>query len=422
MEDRKRRFQDRDDVFPMIKSSLTTLLQPGQSQFVATHVFNTSFDVPDDLHLRLVVLQPDSGLARSGPSQAEITAAEILKKRGDNPRYKQNRLIFLAVDQDNVSRLRDQVRSVLAWTSIVNDIRELRLNLDALQSKQANKSLGEATEALRRMVREAYKWLLAPVQTAQPGKGLSAVQWERFQLNAGAPSFQDEISRVLKDNELLINDWAPIHLANMVKQWFWKDKPAVSALEVWHRTCQDLFLPRLRDEDTFYRTLVAGLDSKDFFALAQGQEEQKYLGFLFGHRGSVSLDASLLIIESVEALAYEVLDSRVEESTPGPGPGPQPDPGSQPGPGPVPPGPGPQPKTPKTRFFGSVSLDPIQARRQFADIADEVIALLANRNGTQVRISIDIEAETTDPFDDSIQRAVKENCNQLRFRSSEFDD
>jgi hypothetical protein len=46
---------------------------------------------------------------------------------------------------------------------------------------------------------------------------------------------------------------------------------------------------------------------------------------------------------------------------------------------------------------------------------------LANRNGTQVRISIDIEAETSDPFDDSIQRAVKENCNQLNFKNSEFD-
>lgn len=424
MEDRKRRFQDREDVFPMIKDRLSTMLRVGQSQFSATHVFNTSFDVPDDFHLRLVVLPPDAGLARSGLSQAEVAAEEILKKRGDQPRFKQNRLIFLAVDQDNVSRLRDQVRSVLAWTSIVNDIRELRLNLDGLQTKQANKSLDEATDALRRMVREAYKWLLAPVQTAQPGKGISALQWEKFQLNAGAPNYQDEISRVLKDNELLITDWAPIHLANMVKQWFWKDKPAVKALDVWHRSCQDLFLPRLRDDDTFYRTLVAGLDNKDFFALAQGQDENKYLGFLFGQRGSVLLDASTLIIEPVEALTYEARNASAFEPSPGPGSGPQPNPSPQPGPGPVPPSPGPspQPKTPKTRFFGSVNLDPIQARRQFADIADEVIASLANRNGTQVRISIDIEAETSDPFDDSIQRSVKENCTQLRFRTSEFDD
>lgn len=425
MEERKRRFQDREDVFPVIKERLNTMLRAGQSQFSATHVFNNSFDVPDDWHLRLVVLPPDAGLARSGPSQAQLAAEEILNKRGDQPRFKKNRLIFLAVDQDNVGRLRDQVRSVLAWTSIVNDIRELRLNLDVLQSKQASKNLDEATEALRRMVREAYKWVLAPVQTAQPGKGISPLQWETFLLNAGAPNFQDEISRVLKDNELLIIDWAPIHLARMVQQWFWKDKPAVKAMDVWQRSCQDLFLPRLRDDDTFYRTLVAGLDSKDFFALAQGQDGDKFLGFLFGRRGSVSLDEELLIIEPAAAYAFEAL---VQEQTPnlgpqpGPGPAPQPNPG--PGPGPTPPGPGqiPQAKTPKTRFYGSVDLDPIQARRQFADIADDIIAHLSSRNATRVRIKIDIEADTTDPFDDQIQRIVKENCNQFRFGNAEFEE
>ena len=77
---------------------------------------------------------------------------------------------------------------------------------------------------------------------------------------------------------------------------------------------------------------------------------------------------------------------------------------------------------PKTRFYGSVDLDPIQARRQFADIADDVIAHLSNRNGTRVRIKIDIEAETTDPFDDQVQRIVKENCNQFRFGNAEFED
>jgi predicted AAA+ superfamily ATPase len=68
-------------------------------------------------------------------------ANEILKNRGDQPRFKQNRLIFLAADYDSVSRLKDQVRSTLAWQSIVNDIKEMKLNLDQFQSRQASKSL-----------------------------------------------------------------------------------------------------------------------------------------------------------------------------------------------------------------------------------------------------------------------------------------
>ena len=58
-----------------------------------------------------------------------------------------------------------------------------------------------------------------------------------------------EIVRVLKDNELLITDWAPIHLANLLKTWFWKpDVQDVSALEVWQKTCQYLAAPARRIE------------------------------------------------------------------------------------------------------------------------------------------------------------------------------
>ena len=53
-------------------------------------------------------------------------------------------------------------------------------------AKQANASLEQAKETLRRMVRETYKWIVAPMQEARPGKGLSDLQWEHFQVNPGA--------------------------------------------------------------------------------------------------------------------------------------------------------------------------------------------------------------------------------------------
>jgi hypothetical protein len=46
---------------------------------------------------------------------------------------------------------------------------------------------------------------------------------------------------VLKENELLITEWAPIHLANVLKSWFWKDGvKEASALNVWQQSCQQL--------------------------------------------------------------------------------------------------------------------------------------------------------------------------------------
>ena len=286
MEDRKRRFQDSEDIFPTIRDRVQRSFASGI--FGGIHVFTASGDIPDDWQLRLVVLPPDAAYSKNGQSFAIDRALEILKKRGDQPRFKQNRLIFLAADYDSVSRLKDQVRSALAWQSIVNDIKEMKLNLDQFQSLQANKSLDDANDALRRMVRETYKWMLAPMQEALPGKGLSEIQWEPFQVSSGAPNLSQEIERVMKENELLIAEWAPIHLATLLKTWFWKDDvKEVSALNVWQQTCHQLYLPRLKDDTVFHYTLSAGAESLDFFGFAQGKEGDRYIGFSFWKRTSL---------------------------------------------------------------------------------------------------------------------------------------
>jgi uncharacterized protein len=143
------------------------------SSFGGVHVFTASGDVPDDLVLRLVALPPDAAFSKSGQSLAVERATEILKKRGDMPRFKQNRLIFISAEYDSVSRLKDHVRSFLAWKSIVNDYRDNRIVLDNLMAKQAQASFDQADETVRRMVREAYKWLLAPVQEVRADRTLS---------------------------------------------------------------------------------------------------------------------------------------------------------------------------------------------------------------------------------------------------------
>jgi len=139
MEERKRRFQDKEDVFPMIRDRVQRSFASGV--FGGIHIFTGSSDVPDDWALRLVVLPPDAAFTRSGQSLALDRANEILKKRGDQPRFKQNRLIFVAADYDSVSRLKDHVRSYLAWRSIVNDYKDNRIVLDNLMATQAQDDL-----------------------------------------------------------------------------------------------------------------------------------------------------------------------------------------------------------------------------------------------------------------------------------------
>lgn len=419
MEDRKRRFQDKEDVFPAIQDRVRKSLATGL--FTGIHVFTGSSDVPDDWALRLVVLAPDAGFSRSGANLAVDRASEILKNRGDSPRQKQNRLIFMAADYDNVARLRDQVRSMLAWQSIVNDGRDGKLNLDGIQTKQAQKGLDDANDALRRMVRETYKWLLAPVQEARPGKGLSEVQWEHFPLNPGAANASQEIERVMKENELLITEWAPIHLANMLKAWFWKeDQPEVGALDVWQKTCQYLYLPRLKEDQVFQVTVGAGVESQDFFGMAQGKTDDRYQGFVFGKRSTVFLDAGLLLIEPKTAgeylakLRWEDESSRRNPAEPtGSGHSAavagEPQIAGQPKVEPT-------KADPKRRYFASVDLDPVMAKKQFADIVDEVVQQFSTKLGVRIRISVEIDAESSVGFDESTQRIVNENARVLKLK------
>uniref|UniRef100_E6QQ11 Uncharacterized protein n=1 Tax=mine drainage metagenome TaxID=410659 RepID=E6QQ11_9ZZZZ len=428
MEERKRRFQDKEDVFPHIRDRVQRALVNGV--FGGIHIFTTSSDVPDDWQLRLVVLPPDAAFSRTGQSLAIERAAEILKTRGDQPRFKQNRLIFLAADYDTVSRLKDQVRSTLAWQSIVNDIKDMKLNLDQFQSRQASKSLEDATEALRRMIREAYKWMIAPMQEAQPGKGVSEIQWEFFQVNPGAPNLTQEIERVLKENELLIIEWAPIHLAAILKNWFWKeDIKETSALNVWQQSCQQLYLPRLKDDAVFRHTLAAGAESRDFFGFAYGKEDGSYIGFAYGKRTTPIMDASLLLIEPVTAAGYAEAQRAADEAA---RPKPVQNIHDVTGSNEVPPrvedsvtpsysSDGGAPLSAKTQFYGSIELDPIQAKKQFADLVDEVVLHFTVRSGVKVSIAIEIQADSATGFDDGLQRVVKENCNVLRFKNAEFE-
>ena len=308
----------------------------------------------------------------------------------------------------------------------------MKLNLDQFQSRQANKSLEDANEALRRMIRETYKWMVAPMQEARPGKGLSDIQWEHFQVNPGAPNLSQEIERVLKENELLITEWAPIHLGMVLKNWFWKDDAKeTNALNVWQQSCQQLYLPRLKDDTVFQHTLAAGAESRDFFGFAQGKEEGRYVGLTFGKRTSLFLDSSLLLIEPVTAAGYAEAQRAAEEAARQNPMGTAP---STTGAGEAPPrvedsakqtyltGGGAASQSVKKQFYGSIELDAIQAKKQFADLVDEVVLQFTSRPGVKVKIAIEIQAEAATGFDDSLQRAVKENCNVLRFRNAEFEE
>lgn len=73
-------------------------------------------------------------------------------------------------------------------------------------------------------------------------------------------------------------------------------------------------------------------------------------------------------------------------------------------------------------FFGDVELDPVKAKLQFSEVAEEVLMLFTSKPGVKVKISVEIRAEHPAGFDESTQRAVLENTRVLKFNNRDFDE
>ncbi|MCA9013093.1 MAG: ATP-binding protein [Planctomycetaceae bacterium] len=417
MEDRKRRFEDGSEVLGRIGEALRKMM--GSAAFFdGVHIFTPNADVPDDSALRLVILSPDHWYSRDDERQATTAVLDYVRNNGTKPRYRGNRLVFLAPDMAILSRLRDVARTALAWNSIVDDVKEGRLNIDLLQKKQAEKELQSAEEVVPRAARECYKWLLCPVQhTATDPKPIV----EAFPLTTSGGSTGSELERVCIDNELVITTWSAIHLRTKLQELYWKDgKTTASAMAFWEDTLRYLYLPRLKNRDSLFNAIRTGAASRDFFGTAYGQFDGKFDGFQIAE-GSVQLDDTLLLIEPSAAKDYEASikkpDPIIIGPTP-PGPGPTP-PGPTP-PGPIPPGPTPQPTKPKS-FHGSVEINASTAKMRLVQVAEEIITLLASDPNASLNITVEINAEFPSGASDQIKRAVTENATSLGFKTKAWE-
>lgn len=139
------------------------------------------------------------------------------------------------------------------------------------------------------------------------------------------------------------------------------------------------------------------------------------LGFTFGRGSIATLDESSLLIDREAAVAY--LERTQQAPQPSPEPGgtggesgspttaaggtggtgiPAPTPGESGGAGTT------TPAVTKKQFYGTISLDPVKAKMDFATIMDEVVQQFTAKLGVNVRISVEIEANSQDGFTESM--------------------
>lgn len=433
MESRKQAISDKDDLVPLLKDRVSRAFGRHHG-FAGIHVFTSSIDIPDDIGkgLRLVVLPMEATYSQAETNFAYKEAERILRYRGDLPRQRQNRLIFIAPDFNVISRLKDLARTYLAWNSIINDIEKGALNQDVSHLNQAKKSKEDAEHALRQLVREAWKWLLVPSESFV--KGAPTLYWEAQTISPVATNLVEAIESKLQEEDWLVTKWAPTHLMNLLNKWYFKNgADQVNALRVLQDSCNYLYMPRLQNGEVFWNTISEGVSSKDFFAYALGQEGDRYLGFVFGQKTTVMADEDVLLINKKSAEVYELAKKQAETPISESEPIVTSSSGSLVK-EPLNSFPVKQPNSAtssenvvsaerkKTHFYGTVSLNAVTASMQFTDIMNEVIQHFSSQHDVEIEISLDIRATKSSGFSESLQRAVKENSNVLKFSAAEFDE
>ncbi len=417
MEDRKGRFDDQTEVRTKVAEVLKKMAN-GSGLFDGVHVFTPHSDVPDDGALRLVFLGLDKAYSKQDGATSATEAKEFVRSNGSKPRYRGNRLLFVAADQGALSRLRDCVRTALAWESIVDDIEGNRLNVDLLQQKQAKKELETAEAVVPKAARECFKWLMCPTMSSPTDREVTI---EAFPVNTSGTSFGAELDRACTENELVVGAWSPIHLRTKLKELYWKaDRPSVSAMAVWGDMEKYLYLPRLKSRHIFEQALHKGAGAKEFFGTALSESGGKYEGFKLGD-ANVQLDDTLLLIEPGAAAAYQA-SIVVPAPMPSPGvPSGIPQPAAVGGSSPSPVGAPATGKAGPIRFFASVEVNASTAKMSLVTLSDELISVLASDPNATVTVTVELSADFPRGASGNVKRAVTENVanlKTLRFKST----
>lgn len=425
MEDRKGRFNEQNEVRGKLADVLRKLAGGGGG-FEGVHIFTPHADIPDDGALRLCFLSPEKYYTKAEARLAFDEVVEVVRNNGTKPRYRGNRLIFVAPDQGSLARLRDSIRTALAWASITEDVKDGRLNIDRLQEQQAKKELGTAEDVLPRVARECYKWLLCPVMALPTDKAATV---EALPLNPSGNAYASEIERVCAENELIITTWSPVHLRTKLRDLYWKaEKPAVGAMVFWEDALRYLYLPRLKNKEVLAQAIGKGAGTKDFFGTAYAQTSDGYEGFKFGD-ANVQLDDTLLLIEPAAAKAYEEALAAKAANVPQPttvtsthpvSPASAGSNGSSSAGGAG--APIPAPSAPRAReFIGSATVNASTAKMRLVQIAEEIIAVLASDPNAEVSVTLEVQAKYPHGVSDSVKRAVAENANALGFKTKTWE-
>ena len=414
--DRADALSDRD-VEECIVDQLQEAVRGGHWQQIDIVVCpQDSDDVRDVDTVQLIILPPSKSRPTRSRETDEAAAAalDILQHRGDALRIHRNTLLFLAARNDEIRVLRSNVRTYLAWHSILNGDRRLT-NLTGDRLSQASSSLRSADSQLSESLVKAYRWTLAPSQENPQRADYRLSLSQTNPVETG--DIVDSALGPLIKAEALIDEISPAALVTMLQQYVWNSpnySDHISIDNLWELMTRNVYLHRLRSKDILIRCIAQGV-SEGKFGYAKTYNGEEYEGICFGepmpYPASTDSGSGVLVTPEMAQLV-------IEETPPSlTSPSRSPDSSGRGGPvvpddSPVDSKPEPTPSAGPKRIVvtktiqNDISLDDINQLR------DEIIRNLRADEGN-VTVEIVITADNPEGFSESTARAVRENSAQL---------
>jgi hypothetical protein len=264
------------------------------------------------------------------------------------------------------------------------------------------------------------------------------VSWSDLKLQ-GQDNLAARAAKKLKNEECLLLQMGAVRLrAELDRVPLWTGNH-VGIKQLCEYMARYLYLPRLRDERVLIAAVEEGVSSlvwAETFAYAEGWDEkrQRYQGLKGGAPIRVIVDERSLLVKpetakaQIESDRQAALANEVVPRT-----GQTPTNGTEPGTATREEGTSaeegqtgerrviPQPAK-LGRFHASVRIDPLRLGRDAARIAEEVVQHLSALVGTEVEVTIEIQAKLADGASEKVVRDVTENCRTLKFNDYGFEE
>ncbi|MDT8263626.1 ATPase, partial [Roseomonas sp. DSM 102946] len=199
-----------------------------------------------------------------------------------------------------------------------------------------------------------------------------------------------------------------------------QDRAHLPIAEVADWFASFVYLPRLRDRVVLENTIrdsVAKLDPE--FGYADGYDEAagRYRNLVWAKNLTELPSANAILVRAAEARAQLAAAQAKPDGVPA-GADPRPHPGSGNANGGREPTASPPTSAPQKprRFYGSVEIDMVRPMKSFDAIFNAVVMELQRTNGAKVKLTLEIEGEAPEGFDESEVSVVRDNAKQLKFR------